>query len=88
MELKEPLKPGTKGIKIAFGDPENTWTYDLDESGAVINLLPTEGNEQAPNADMLGEAPIVEPEPEAEPEAPAAEGAEPAADAEPVAEPQ
>jgi hypothetical protein len=48
----KPLEPGTKGHKIAFGDKDNVWVYDLDENGGTINLRPEgEPAPEAPEAD-------------------------------------
>lgn len=38
--------PGSKGHVVAFGSEGNTFTFDLDETGGVINLRPTD--DQAP----------------------------------------
>lgn len=65
MAAGEPkYEPGTKGHVVAYGDPENTFTFDIDNEGAVVNLRPTDP--ESVSADMIAH-------PENAPEEPAAE---------------
>lgn len=82
--MAEQYEPGTKGHTLAFGSEGNTWSFDVDTDGNIVNLQPANDNTEV--AAIKAEAEALVEDDAAEPVAEADNGTGDAAPADVPAE--